>query len=93
MAGRMRTIDVWKAMSTRSLLLLAFAVFLMFSVMGPLSILMESALHVVPWRFVAIQSLWHTKSPTKCPTTSAYILILVSPPDTAHRTPTTRPTR
>jgi serine phosphatase RsbU (regulator of sigma subunit) len=53
----MKTIDVWKAMSTPSLVRLALAVFLMFSVLGPLSILMESALRVVSWPFVLVQCL------------------------------------
>lgn len=55
MARKVKAFDVWKAMSPATLWRLAVAVFLMFSILGPLSILMESSLRTVPWLFVAVQ--------------------------------------
>ncbi len=44
-------------MSPRSRRRLTIAVFLMFSALGPVTILMESKLRVVSWEYVAIQSI------------------------------------
>ncbi|TAK56732.1 MAG: hypothetical protein EPO24_10740 [Bacteroidetes bacterium] len=44
-------------MSPRSLRKLAFAVFLMFSALGPITMLMESNLRVMPWNMLVIQTV------------------------------------
>lgn len=56
MAKKKRAIDIWKEMSPSSLRRLAIAVFLMFSALGPITILMESSLRIVPWMFVVKQT-------------------------------------
>ena len=48
---------IWKEMTPRSRRRLAVAVFLMFSVMGPLTVLMESKLHIVSWEYIIIQTI------------------------------------
>ncbi len=57
MARRTKAFDIWKQMKPASLRKLALAVFLMFGAFGPVTILMESELHVVTWQFVLIQTL------------------------------------
>jgi len=57
MVRKPKAFDTWKQMKPAALLRLAVAVFLMFSVLGPIEILMESELHLVSWKFVAIQTL------------------------------------
>ncbi len=57
MARRVKAFNVWKEMSRALLWRLAGAVFLMFSILGPLSVLMESKTRVVPWTFILIQCL------------------------------------
>jgi len=44
-------------MSSKAKRRLTFAVFLMFSALGPITILMESKLRVVSWEYVAIQTI------------------------------------
>ena len=57
MAKNTRAIDIWKQMRPSSLRRLSIAVFLMFSALGPITILMESSLRLVPWIFVLTQSI------------------------------------
>src|SRR5260370_41477355 len=54
---RIKSLDIWKEMKPASLRRLALAAFLMFGIMGPLSILMESNIRVHTWSFVAIQTV------------------------------------
>ncbi len=51
-----RAIDIWKEMKPSSLRRLALAVFLTFGAVGPITILMESSLRLVPWTFVIAQT-------------------------------------
>jgi serine phosphatase RsbU (regulator of sigma subunit) len=55
MARKVKAFELWKAMSPRMLWRLAAAVFFMFSILGPLSILMESSIRTVDWGFVVVQ--------------------------------------
>lgn len=55
--AKRKAFDIWKEMKPQSLRRLGLAVFLMFGALGPISILMESALRVVTWEFVAIQTI------------------------------------
>ena len=57
MARKVKAYQLWRQMKPASLRQLAFAVFLVFAVMGPLSILMESELHLVTWPFVLVQTI------------------------------------
>ncbi len=57
MAGRSKTIDTWRQMKPASLRRLALAVFLMFGVLGPLMILMQSSLTTYSARFVIVQTI------------------------------------
>ena len=57
MARRVKAFDIWKEMRPALLWRLAAAVFLVFSILGPLSILMESSIHTVSWLFVLVQSV------------------------------------
>jgi hypothetical protein len=55
MANNKNRKAIWRQMKPASLRRLAMAVFLMFSVLGPLEILMESNLKLLPWSFVILQ--------------------------------------
>jgi len=57
MAKKREAILLWKQMKPVALRRLALAVFLMFGVLGPLSILMESRMEPVAWRFVIVQTI------------------------------------
>src|ERR1700741_490394 len=57
MSRKPKAFDIWKEMTPASLRRFAFAVFLMFGILGPLTILMESEIHVLSWRFVAVQTI------------------------------------
>jgi serine phosphatase RsbU (regulator of sigma subunit) len=57
MTKNLNTFRLWREMKTPALRRLALAVFLLFGVLGPLSTLMESALHLVSWRFIIIQTV------------------------------------
>jgi serine phosphatase RsbU (regulator of sigma subunit) len=57
MSRRLKAVDTWKAMKPPALRMLALAAFLMFSVLGLLSLLMESELRTLPWNFVIIQAI------------------------------------
>jgi len=46
-----------RQMSPGAIRRLALAVFLMFGILGPLTILMESQMHVLAWRFILIQTV------------------------------------
>ncbi len=50
-------VAIWRQMEPGALRRLALAVFLVFSVVGPLTVLMESELHLVTWQFVAVQTV------------------------------------
>ncbi len=52
-----RAVAIWKQMEPGALRRLALAVFLVFGVVGPLTVLMESELHLVSWRFVTVQTV------------------------------------
>ncbi len=51
------TLDIWRQMKPPTLRLFALAAFLLFGVLGLLSILMQSAIRVFPWTFVAMQTV------------------------------------
>jgi len=57
MPRKRRAVDIWNNMSPPALRLLALAVFILFGVYGPLTVLMESEIHLVPWSFVIVQTL------------------------------------
>jgi serine phosphatase RsbU (regulator of sigma subunit) len=57
MRRKPKAFDIWKEMPASAIGKLALAVFLMFSVLGPLLILMESEIRLVPWSFVLIQTV------------------------------------
>lgn len=50
------TMDTWRQMKPPTLRLFALAAFLLFGVLGLLSILMQSSIRVFPWTFVAMQT-------------------------------------
>jgi hypothetical protein len=54
MAKKKNKNTIWRQMKPASLRRLAIAVFLMFSVFGPLEILMESNLKLLPWSFIIL---------------------------------------
>jgi serine phosphatase RsbU (regulator of sigma subunit) len=55
--AKKKAFDIWKEMKPQSLRRVGLAVFLMFGALGPISILMESALRVVTWQFIALQTI------------------------------------
>jgi len=57
MPRKRRAVDIWKNMKPPALRLLALAVFILFGVYGPLTVLMESEIHLVPWSFVIVQTV------------------------------------
>jgi serine phosphatase RsbU (regulator of sigma subunit) len=57
MARKPKAFDIWKEMKPAALRRVGLAVFLMFGVLGPLTILMESELRILSWSFVAVQTL------------------------------------
>src|SRR5271169_2737672 len=57
MARKPKAFDIWKEMKPAGLRRLAMAVFLLFGVFGPLTVLMESNLHIVSWSFIIIQTI------------------------------------
>jgi serine phosphatase RsbU (regulator of sigma subunit) len=57
MARTPKAFDSWKEMKPAALRRVALAVFLMFGVLGPLTILMESEMRTLSWSFVAVQTL------------------------------------
>src|ERR1700690_2958888 len=56
MAGNKGPIDIWKEMKPASLRRLALAAFMLFGVVGLLSVLMESELRPHPWVFVCVEA-------------------------------------
>ncbi|MFI5251931.1 MAG: PP2C family protein-serine/threonine phosphatase [Bacteroidota bacterium] len=57
MSKMKKKVGIWWSMKPSSLRRLAFAVFLVFSVLGPLEILMESHMKVLSWGFIIIQTV------------------------------------
>ena len=57
MAKKAKAYELWKQMKPAALRRLALAVFLVFSVIGPLTALMESELHLLSWKFILIQTI------------------------------------
>jgi len=57
MPRRHRAVDTWKEMKGHALRQLALAAFIVFGVSGPLSVLMESKIHLVSWRFVIVETI------------------------------------
>ena len=57
MGKKPRGIEILKQMQPAAIRRLALAVFLMFAILGPLTILMESQMHVLSWRFILIQTI------------------------------------
>ena len=57
MGKRPRGIEILRQMNPGAIRRLALAVFLMFGVLGPLTILMESQMHLLSWRFIFIQTV------------------------------------
>jgi len=57
MRRKSKAYELWKQMKPAALRRLALAVFLVFSVLGPLMILMESKLEPVRWNFVLVQTI------------------------------------
>jgi len=54
---RSKTFDAWKEMKPAAVRRLAFAAFLMFGILGPLVILMDSRLETMSWQFIVIQTV------------------------------------
>jgi len=48
--------EIWKEMKPPLLRRLALAVFFLFGVFGPLTVLMESKLHILSWSFILVQT-------------------------------------
>jgi serine phosphatase RsbU (regulator of sigma subunit) len=57
MTRKVKAYELWQQMQPSALRKLALAVFLVFGVLGPLTGLMESELHLLSWRFLAVQTL------------------------------------
>jgi hypothetical protein len=57
MGKKPRGIEVLRQMKPDAIRRLALAVFLMFGILGPLTILMEPQMHVLSWRFILIQTV------------------------------------
>ncbi len=57
MARKLKAYQLWRQMKPGALRQLALAVFLIFAVIGPLSILMESEFRLVSWTFVLVQTI------------------------------------